>query len=77
MTRTPSYMTVSQVIDELSEINVGANAVRNWMRSGRIPRLRLPNGEYRVHRAVVDAIKAGEDPWQVHTDGEPGQVAVA
>jgi predicted site-specific integrase-resolvase len=64
MTQAPVYVTTSQMIRELREYGVGPDAVRGWLRRGDIPSLKLPNGEYRIHRAVIEAIKHGEDPHE-------------
>jgi excisionase family DNA binding protein len=63
MTRQPRYFTVTEVVAELRAvgINTTTGTVRRWVRQGRVPAL-LVGGLYRLHPAVVEALKAGTDP---------------
>ena len=59
---TDTLLSVYDVSDKLS---VSTQAVRNWIRTGKLPAMRLPNGKYRVLKS--DVIKMLE-PVQRKTD---------
>ena len=61
---TDTLLSVYDVSDKLS---VSTQAVRNWIRTGKLPAMRLPNGKYRVLKS--DVIKMLE-PVQRKTDSD-------
>jgi len=62
MARVAPYLTAREAAEALTKagITVSDEAVRNWIRSGRIASLRLPSGRMLVPMAAVKAIIAGE-----------------
>lgn len=52
----PAMLTVAQVVDRLAEagIDVTEEAVRNWARTGKIARVRLPSGRFFFRPEDID-----------------------
>ena len=62
---TDVLLSVYDVSDKLS---VSTQAVRNWIRTGKLPAVRLPNGKYRVLKS--DVIKLLEPVRNDKSDSE-------
>jgi excisionase family DNA binding protein len=57
MPQLPELLTTSEVAEML---RTSSETVRRWAASGQIDAIPLPSGQYRIRRAVVDAILSGE-----------------
>lgn len=54
MTQEPSVLTAPQVA---ARLQVTAETVRDWARSGKVPAITLPGGQYRFRREDIEAIE--------------------
>lgn len=54
---SPRLLTASQVADAL---DVSSETVLAWARADKIPCIKLPSGQRRFRREVIDAILAGD-----------------
>lgn len=59
MTQVTKRLTAEQVAERL---DVTAETVRAWARTGKIPCIVLPNGYYRFRAEDIDAMERGETP---------------
>lgn len=53
MTQLSPYLTAEQVAERFQ---VSAETAREWARSGKVPTIRTPGGQYRFSREVIDAL---------------------
>jgi predicted site-specific integrase-resolvase len=56
--KSPEWLTVQEILDDLG---IPRRTWQRWRKLGRTPKpmVKLPNGEYRVRRAVFDEWLAG------------------
>lgn len=57
MTQLSPYLTADQVAEKFG---ISAEAVRGWARTGKVDAIRLPGGQYRFRREVIEAIERGD-----------------
>jgi excisionase family DNA binding protein len=54
MTQLSPYLTASQVAERFL---VSEETAREWARSGKVPAMKLPGGQYRFRREDIDAME--------------------
>ena len=45
-----------------NRLNAHINTVRNWRKQGLLKAIRLPGGQWRIHRESLDAMGAQDEP---------------
>ena len=59
MTQVSPYLTAEQVAERF---DITAETARAWARTGKVEAIRLPGGQYRFRREVIEAIERGDTP---------------
>lgn len=62
MTQVPLYFTPREATDFLRDagLPLTEDTVRRWCRAKQIDHVKLPGGSYRIQRAAIEALIAGE-----------------